>query len=158
SSITTVVLDCECLFEDAVTQARQSVYDKFVGRLTSWAIPVLYICPGVQLVVHRFDSRKRPEVASFRPSTSNEVSERQIDAALPQETRLNKQTELVTLIRTPTSPGLREMLSAQPQKFEAMPEDVQTSPSFDVFFPIDEVTRKVLPKNIKLVIETSDFD
>jgi hypothetical protein len=151
-------LNQECPFEDAITQARQGVYGKFKDRLGAWAIPVLYICPGTQLFVRGFDLSKGPDFDASGNNDFFETNERQIEAALPKETRLNKQTELITLIRTSTNPSLREILNAQPQDFEARPEDVRTSSTFEVSFPIDEMNGKLLPKNVKLAIETSDFD
>jgi hypothetical protein len=132
-------------FEDALTQARQSVYQKFSEQIVSWAIPVLYVCPGVQLLVDN-------TIGSI------ETKERQIDAALPQQTRVGKETDMVVLIRAPAMPGLREIFDAQPRDFDATPDDVRTSSTFEVSFPVDENTGKVLPTNVKIVIETADFD
>jgi hypothetical protein len=140
-------LEVGCPFEDALTQARQSVYQKFSERIISWAIPVLYMCPGVQLFL---DKNK-----TISPV---ETKERLVDAALPQQVRVGKETELVVLIRLPTMPGLRESIDAQPQDYEAKPEDVRTTNKFDVSFPVDEMTGKFLPTSVKIVLETKDFD
>lgn len=138
-------LNSRCPFEDALTQARHDIYQRFPERIYSWAIPVLYIRPGAYLV------------PSWQ-TQSIDTTERQIDAALPQQTRVGKETELVTLIRKPSARGLREILIDQPQEFEVTDEDVKTSPSFDIFFPVDEKTGKTLPKDISIVIESNDFD
>lgn len=138
-------LGAGCPFEDALTQARQCVYQKFPKQIALWAIPVLYICPGVQLLLSE----------TFSPP---EKKERQVEAALPQKARVGKETELVVLVRTPAMPGLREILSAQPRDFDAKPEDVRTSSTFEVLFPVDKKTGKALPTSVRIVVETSDFD
>lgn len=140
-------LNGEYPFEDALTQARLDVYQKFPEPINSWAIPVFYICPGVQLQLTR-----SPQPAGLA------ATERQIEAALPRHIRVGKETELVMLIRTPTDRGLSERLGARSQEFEASPEGVKTSPSFDVLFPVDEKSGKLLPKNVNIIIESSDFD
>src|SRR5205823_3937635 len=114
-------------------------------RLSSWAIPTFYFCPGFQLRLSRL-----PQPV--------ETKERQVDAALPQKTRVGKETELVILIRPPTSRGLREILGAKTQDLDSEPEDVRTSSSFKVDFPLDERTGQVSYKNVRVVIETSDFE
>lgn len=151
-------LQRECLLEDALTQARQSVLQKFPDRIAPWAIPVLYICPGVQLVVNRKASPPAVETKEGRVDDPVATRERQVDAALPQYTRVGKETELVVLIRVPSMPGLREILGAKPQDWDVTPEDVRTSSAFEVAFPVDEATGKTLPASVRIQLESGDFD
>ncbi len=145
-------LGAGCPFEDALTQARHGVYQNFADRIVSWAIPVLYISPLVDLSLNK--------EAHWVESNQSQMKrqERQLDAALPQKTCLGKETELLILIRVPTQSGLRELLSTQQQDYDAKPEDVRTSSTFEVSFPVDEKTEKVLPTNVKIEILTNDFD
>ncbi|HEY0100636.1 MAG TPA: CHAT domain-containing protein [Pyrinomonadaceae bacterium] len=142
-------------FEDALTQARQSVFQKYQARVAPWAIPVLYIVPGFQLVL-------KPPASPHEPRPQDALSvgttERQVDAALPKQVRLGRETTLLVLIRTPTAAGLREKLGAEPRDYEAAPEDVLVSPTFDVTFGEDEKTGRLRPGIVKIVIETKDFD
>ena len=142
--------ECKCSLEDALTQARQSVRLKYKDKeqAASWCIPVLYICSGVDFCIYE----------TVDSNTSTVFKERKIDAALPQKTREGKETELIVLIRTPSRPGLRERLDANPQDFEARSEDVETSSEFVVSFPIDEKTKEELHTNVIIQVETHDFD
>lgn len=65
---------------------------------------------------------------------------------------------MLVLIRTPTAEGLREKIGARPRDFEAAPEDVIISPTFDVTLERDEKTGGLLPGSVRIVTETKDFD
>lgn len=141
-------------FEDSLTQARQGVYEKYKERVAPWAIPVLYIVPGLQLILGRPSDRP----AQTLPMDPPPPTERLVDAALPKQIRLGRETTLLVLVRTPAAEGLREKIGARPRDFEAAPEDVTVSPTFDVTFGRDEQSGKLLPGSVKIVIETKDFD
>jgi chaperonin GroEL len=134
----------ECLLEDALTQARQSVYQGFSDSTSLWAIPMLYICPGIHLI----PSKSAPR---------DIVNERVMDSALPRKTIVGKELDLIVLIRQPDSTGLSEKIGIQPDSFEAAPSDVESSSAFDVEFPEDKKTGKLLSCLIKLVVESNDF-
>ena len=131
-------------FEDALTQARQSVKHKFSDRIAAWAMPVLYTCAGHKLEL----TKKGPNAAS---------RERLVDAALPRKTRRGKETELVVMIRTPDTSGLRELLAAGQESFDARPEDVESSFRFEVAFEVDENTGRPLPATVRVVIQSNEF-
>jgi tetratricopeptide (TPR) repeat protein len=130
-------------FEDALTRARQSVYQEFPDRITGWITPVLYLCPGVPLVL--------------RDQTEGvETGDRLVDAGLPAQTRVGKETELVVVIRPPGGWGLRDMMGANPEDYECSPKDVRTSDRFTVSFPTDRQGR-ALPGDIQVRVDTRDF-
>jgi hypothetical protein len=143
-------LDAECSFEEALTQARQSVKHKYSERIASWAIPVLYVCPGVQLSIKK--------LIAAAETNDQQVVKRRVEAALPQLCRVDKETELLVLIRAFDKRGLQDILSQQPQDYDARPEDIRKSNEFQVSLPIDEEARRILPANIRIVVETSDFE
>lgn len=148
----TTWLRSECRFEDAVTQARHTIYEHAEGLNASWAIPVLYLSPGVQLTFH-----KPPVPGARLAPLPPPREERQLEAALPEQCRLGKETELVMLIRSSEQPGLEEMIRARPSDFEVAPEDVRRSSSFEVAFPLDPATQALLPRRVKLVLASEDF-
>ena len=144
-------------FEDALTQARQSLNQKYRESIAPWAIPVFYIAPGLQLILHQ--PAPPADIEKTRATPLQTVAtERQVDAALPKQMRLGKETDLLVLIRIPTEPGLREKLGAESRDFEATPDDVLTSPVFDVEFEQDAKSGRPLPFVVKIRIETKDFE
>lgn len=82
------------------------------------------------------------------------TEERCLDAAMPQNVRVNQPTELITMIRLPDSEGLRKILEKE-ELFQANPSDTRTK-KFELQFPCDE---KGNPTFIDLGIEvkTDDF-
>jgi hypothetical protein len=146
-----------CLFEEAITQARISIYQSLIDkssteiRIRSWAIPVLYICPGLQLRV----KNELRESSTRPPSAQTGIC--QLDAALPSECQLGKGTELFVMVHPINTPGLREMILSRPTDFEPQPEDVRSSPPIYIDFPIHIKTREFVPVYLKLVIESEDF-
>jgi len=133
-----------CLLEDALTQARQNVYQQFKKSLGCWVVPVLYRHPAVKLAV----AEKVEAVTS--PT-------RVLDAALPEETRVARHTDLVILLRAPGRPGLREILQSQPRDYEVTPEEVRTSPTFDANFPKDETSGELRPMDVLVRATSNDF-
>jgi hypothetical protein len=144
-------------FEDALTQARQSLSQTYQEGIAPWAIPVFYIVPGLQLILHQpappIDIEK-----TVPPPAQTAVTERQVDAALPRQMRLGKETDLLVLIRMPSAPGLREKLGAELRDFEATAADVLTSSAFDVEFKRDTESGKPIPFVVKIRVDTKDFE
>lgn len=133
--------------EDALTQVRQCVRQEFRDRAVVWAVPVMYMAPGAQLVVGRAEAR-----------SSMGEGRRELEAALPARTRQGKRTEVVVLIRKPEATPLREIIGRQPDDFEARPGDVRPAQPFNVVFPLDQQAGRLANKTLRLEIDTDDFD
>lgn len=148
-------LSDRCLLEDALTQARQNVYQVFSERAAAWAIPVLYICPGVQLELSKLSLLKQK---LKERATSAKTQVRLAEAALPDKIRLGQETELLVLIRTPANEGLHDILETQWADYDADPDNVRTSGKFNLIFPVDKVSGKLIHRNVMITIETNDFE
>jgi hypothetical protein len=154
-------LSTHCAFEEALTQARIVLFRAWKEGKTkalSWAIPVLFIFPETQLTL------EEPETPGDKRSIAPTVlqdprTERTMDAAFPDKTRVGKVTRLPVMIRLPDWPGLREKLEAEPTLSDARPEDVRSSDgSFDVTFPRDPISGKILPTQVKVAVDADAFD
>lgn len=82
--------------------------------------------------------------------------DRFLDAALPGRVVKGVETELVVMLRLADSEGLAGLLGAQPQKFSARPEDVQ-SDEFVAEFERDE-RGGIRALELLVSVQTNDFD
>jgi hypothetical protein len=83
------------------------------------------------------------------------AKDRVFDAAVPSHVQVGQSSEIVSLVRTPDSGGLRAILAAD-DSFAARPEGVR-SQELSLDFLRDEHGRP-LPLRLTLVLESPDFD
>lgn len=126
--------------EAALTEARRAVY--YQANQIEWGTAVLHM--------------RAPDGHLFTTATPISTSEeRYLDAAMPNQVMIGQSTELVVLIRLPTSAGLRAYLKDAPQ-IEAQAKDVKSS-QFSLEFPPDK-EGKPAPLELYIDLETDDFD
>jgi formylglycine-generating enzyme required for sulfatase activity len=145
-----------CSLEDGLTQARVIVEQR--TKDATWTEPVLYIYPSLHLDIER----ERVCVHTHF---------RQVDAALPAAVRVGRSTELVVLIRPPGGRGLRDLITAISDDFEAKPEniedtddieetedteDTEISEKFGINFPRDE-RGVACPGKVRVRVEAPDL-
>ncbi len=129
----------------ASNEARSAV---LTAKLSGVSIPVLFMrLPDGAL--WNFST-----LFNHRDEQPQQMEERFLDAAMPEQVIVNEETELVTMIRVPNSEGLRSLLGKHLQ-LQAQPEDIK-SESFELTFPLDE-RGNVSFLDLWIDIETSDF-
>ena len=128
--------------EGALTEARRAVY--YQANQIEWGTAVLHMrAPGGHFL------------ALANPATTSSTSEeRYLDAAIPNQVLVGKSTELVAMIRLPSSAGLRAYLKDQAQ-IEAQAKDVKSN-KFSLEFPPDK-EGKPAPLELYIDLETDDF-
>jgi len=101
-------------------------------------------------------SPARPSPSTARPSAGEPVAQQRVfDAAVPSRVQVGQTSEIVSLVRTPDSGGLRAILAAD-DTFAARPEGVR-SREVALDFPVDAQGR-ALPLRLTLTLEAPDFD
>jgi len=133
--------------EAALTEARRAVY--YQANQIEWGTAVLHMrAPDGSL----FAAASASPIPISMPISTNE--ERYLDAAMPNQVIVGQSTELVALIRLPTSAGLRAYLKDAPQ-IEAQAKDVKSS-QFSLEFPADKDGNPA-PLELYIDLETDDF-
>ncbi len=95
--------------------------------------------------------------APSAPSATAPVrQERILDAAAASSVVVDEPTDVVTLVRTTDSGGLKAILQMD-QSYSPTADDVQRSQTFEVDFPSDP-SGKPLPATIDLALESPGFD
>jgi sugar lactone lactonase YvrE len=150
----------------ALAEARKTILA--AGSGVEWGTPVLYLraddarifdlaAPtsnrGEATLVPRSEPPRRS--ADVPAARDQPPDERFLDAALPDQVVVGQAIELVTLIRLPSSAGLRGLLESDPADFEAGPHDVR-SRELAVDFPRDSSGRAA-PLDLTIAIESTDF-
>jgi hypothetical protein len=98
----------------------------------------------------------RPFVAADPLSPVDAASqERALDAAVPSHVRVGERVEVLALVATASSGGLRAVLQLEPQSFSVAPEDVRTS-RFELVFPVDAHGRPQAA-TVTVALESPDF-
>ncbi len=136
--------------EVALTEARRAVY--YQANQIEWGTAVLHMRAPDGHLFKTAHSYSMPAPLSMPISTTEE---RYLDAAMPNQVIIGQSTELVALIRLPTSAGLRAYLANAPQ-IEAQANDVKSS-SFSLEFPPDQ-NGKPTPLELYIDLETDDFE
>ncbi len=88
-------------------------------------------------------------------TVSSVTQERVLDAAIASSVVVDEPTDLVTMVRTTESGGLKAILRVD-RSYSPNSEDVQ-SKSFELDFPSDP-TGKVLPATLELALEAPGFE
>ncbi|MBV9155985.1 MAG: toll/interleukin-1 receptor domain-containing protein [Acidobacteriaceae bacterium] len=83
------------------------------------------------------------------------TQERVLDAAIASSVVIDEPTDLVTMVRTTESGGLKAILKID-RAYSPTSEDVQ-SKTFELDFPSD-VSGKILPATLELALESPSFD
>lgn len=84
------------------------------------------------------------------------TQERILDAAIPSEVLIDQPADVVSLIRLPTSAGLK-MILQNDDTFSAMPDDVKSSEPFEVLFPRD-ASGNARPVAVEFVLQSPGFE
>jgi CHAT domain len=142
------------LFEEALTQARHQVYQKFPERKAAWAIPVFYSYPLVEL---KLMPSTKLKVKPAPPTTVS--SEWQLEAALQRQAHLHRAVELVVLLRQSNNTSLADLIGQKPQEFQVKAEDVSfQAPRLELNFQLEKESGKLLSKTLYIIIESQGFE
>jgi hypothetical protein len=103
-----------------------------------------------------YNQRPR-EVAVAEPSVAvtRVTQERILDAAIASSVVIDEPTDVVTMVRTTESGGLKAILQVD-RTYSPTSEDVQ-SKMFELDFPSDS-SAEILPATLELALESPDFD
>lgn len=106
------------------------------------------------LVVHasgESPSPSMPQQERCAPSNT-----RRVDAAIPAGVTVGESTEVLAMITTSSSDGLRVLLRLDPLSFQVAPEDVRSS-QFELPFPVDARGQRQAA-TVTVVFESRDFN
>lgn len=93
-----------------------------------------------------------PERASGNRSSSDT---RRVDAAVPANVLVREPCEVLAMVATSSSDGLRALLRVDPLAFAVAPEDVRSS-ELELAFPVDVRGRRQ-PATVTVALESRDF-
>jgi hypothetical protein len=104
-----------------------------------------------------YNQRSR-EVAAAEPSVAvtRVTQERVLDAAIALSVVVDEPTDIVTMVRTTESTGLKAILQVDRRTYSPTSEDVQ-SKMFELDFPSDS-SGVILPATLELALESPGFD
>ncbi len=113
----------------------------------------------VQGVHWALDARANGHPFTAEPEPPREpapTQERALDAAIPAAVTVGELTEVLTMVTTTASGGLRALIQLSPQAFSASPGDVKRT-LFELDFPVDAQGRP-RPATVTVALESKDFD
>jgi hypothetical protein len=96
---------------------------------------------------------RAPEPA---PQTIAPPQDRRLDAAVPSRVIVGELTEILAMIATADSGGLRALVNASPTAFPVTPGDVRTT-RFDLEFPVD-AQGHLRAATVAVLVQSKDFD
>lgn len=130
--------------------------------VTSWQshdLAYVSICQGILAYLVAWKSGRDGETVRQRlgPPERYSVRRRILDAALPANIEVGRSAMLVMLIRKPTSTGLRGLLTFQ-KVYGIEPEQVQSSATVPLRFPLDIQTNRPEAMTLSIVVQAPEFD
>jgi hypothetical protein len=90
------------------------------------------------------------------PPSEDSAQQRVLDAAVPAQVRVGEATEVLAMVATASSAGLRGVLMLEAQSYSAATEDVHSS-GFELTFPVDERGKRG-PRTVTVALESPDFE
>ncbi|MFO0760470.1 MAG: phosphodiester glycosidase family protein [Byssovorax sp.] len=90
------------------------------------------------------------------PAAPSTAEERALDAAIPARVTVGELTEVLAMVVTPRSGGLRALIELSPEAFTSDPSDVKST-RFELEFPRDAEGRP-RPASITVALESIHFD
>src|SRR5262249_54767401 len=96
------------------------------------------------------------EVAAASVAVTRVTQERVLDAAIALSVVVDEPTDIVTMVRTTESTGLKAILQVDRRTYSPTSEDVQ-SKMFGLDFPADS-SGEILPATLELALESPGFD
>ncbi len=124
------------------------------------------VCEGILAVIMSLKSGNKivpPAAVSLPPAQPRALAaqtysrKRVLDAALPDRVAVEKTIALVTMIRRQDSEGLRKILKVNEERYGVSSEDVYSTDSFPLEFPLDS-EGEPQPLDLAIKIESPDFE
>ncbi|MBN1660287.1 MAG: CHAT domain-containing protein [Anaerolineae bacterium] len=124
--------------------------DALAFTAPDWATPVLLMrSPDGDIF--------RAEAPASPPPDSTE-QERRLEAAMPHQAQVDRQTEVRAMISLPDSPGLRAHLPDWTEAGDEIVKDDVRQYRVPVEFPVDPLTGRAAAVDLYLVVSATGFD
>jgi hypothetical protein len=127
--------------------------------VTAWRDPEAAfadVAAGIRRAVETWRSGAAINLNDPSPEGWTVAKERVLDAAIPSRVTVGEPVEVLTLLATTDSQGLRGVIAMEQDAYDAKPEDVRSS-KFDLEFPVDERGR-AQPVAVTVALESADFE